>query len=667
MIQPDPAAVRDAATPVPTGPTELSGFAAFPGLEDVAGTLAELDAAVERACETQENTVLLQARKLRRTLRAFEPSVTFIGQVKAGKTTLVNAMAGWPDLLPSDVNPWTSVVTALHLEAAQATPRRRAAFRFFDTESWDNLVRSGGRVGEIANRAGAAEDREKVRAQLEKMREKSKARLGARFELLLGQVHDYDAFDPDLIQRYVALGDAFWNDPDSATSQARYADITQAADLWFDTLQVPMRLCLRDTPGANDTFLIREQITLDAMAQSRCCVVVLSAAQALSSVDLGLIRLMSAMESRDVVVFVNRIDELADPARQVPEIERSIRDTLKAHQCAEDVQVLFGSGHWAHQALAGRIADLGGHSADALVGWAEAQLEPAMMQRPPVEIIWHLSGIPALGQAVAGRIAAGPVAELAAATRAALTNLAPLRQGAVPGATSVGTSAATCRLSRDAVAQKVHALKARTSESLEKTAAGLRKSMNDRCESARAAFLDRATQALVTHLEAYGEGEVWTYNPAGLRVLLRSGYSVFVRAVDKAGTQHLETAATEMAALYQEVFDLPGAGPSFEVPPLPKAPTPVRLGQTIALDLQGSWWTRFWRRRRGYDAMARDFATLIHEETLPVADALQETCVEPCLAQMSDTVFAFLDSQTEILMALACPAPPDDTVEETDA
>ena len=48
-----------------------------------------------------------------------------------------------------------------------------------------------------------------------------------------------------------------------------------------------MPLCIRDTPGVNDTFMIREQITIRAIRESRICVVVLAAHQALSSVDLG--------------------------------------------------------------------------------------------------------------------------------------------------------------------------------------------------------------------------------------------------------------------------------------------------------------------------------------------------------------------------------------------
>ncbi len=71
-----------------------------------------------------------------------------------------------------------------------------------------------------------------------------------------------------------------------------------------------MPLCIRDTPGVNDTFMIREQITIRAIRESRLCVVVLAAHQALSSVDLALIRMIANVKSREVIIVVNRIDEI---------------------------------------------------------------------------------------------------------------------------------------------------------------------------------------------------------------------------------------------------------------------------------------------------------------------------------------------------------------------
>ena len=93
--------------------------------------------------------------------------------------------------------------------------------------------------------------------------------------------------------------------------------------------------------------MMREQITVQAVRDSRLCVLVLSANQALSSVDMGLIRLISNLKSRNIVIYVNRIDELTAPAEQIPEIEKSIRQTLKDKQGPDDVEIVFGSAYWA--------------------------------------------------------------------------------------------------------------------------------------------------------------------------------------------------------------------------------------------------------------------------------------------------------------------------------
>ena len=264
--------------------------------------------------------------RLQQDLAAFEPAITILGQVKSGKTTLVNALAGWSDLLPSDVNPWTSVVTALHLMPG---PHRRevgAKFQLMKEDEWDRLLSKGGRLGELAQRADSDGEMEKIRQQIEAMREKSRKRLGKKFEMLLGQEHDYGYFDRNLLERYICLGDDFLSDEASEdTKQGWFADITRSADLYLHCRSIPFQMCIRDTPGVNDTFLMREQVTIGAVRDSRVCVVVLSAHQALTSTDMGLIRLISNLKSRDVIIFVNRVDELPDPAAQVAEIEASIR------------------------------------------------------------------------------------------------------------------------------------------------------------------------------------------------------------------------------------------------------------------------------------------------------------------------------------------------------
>ncbi|MEC7256312.1 MAG: dynamin family protein, partial [Pseudomonadota bacterium] len=515
-----------------------------------------------------------RAEQLRRQLDAIEPGVTMIGQIKAGKTMLINAMAGWPGLLPSDVNPWTSVVTSLHLAPRPLPNGPRARFRFFDRGEWDHLVAGGGRIGELAGRAGAEDELEKIRRQVARMREKSAARLGDRFELLLGQEHSYDHFDPDLIERYVCLGDDFGEQSDD---QGRFADITKSADLRLHCPSFPMPFCIRDTPGVNDTFMVREQITIGAIRQSRICVVVLSAHQALSSTDLALIRMISNVKSRELIIFVNRIDELADPVQQVPQIENSIRDTLQRAQNAEPPQILFGSALWANFALSGAMAKLPRASAEALYAWAESGRFRIPAGETPQNILWDLSGVPALYEAIGTRASEGTLAESVDRIATAATNLA---NGIEISERLIAAPAADWPVrvaDPQAVMQNCDAIVARHTQAAETRATELTQAFSDRIDRALATFLDRATAALVAHLDTNGDQQVWTYDPAGLRALLASACTSFGAAMTRAQAEVMNAAAADLAQLTRQALSLPDGLYDITPPPAPRVPPPVSL------------------------------------------------------------------------------------------
>ena len=96
----------------------------FQTLDSLRGAVTEQAASADPAMSKKLST-------LAKKIDSFEASVTLVGQVKAGKTAMVNVLSGNVGLLPSDVNPWTSVVTTLHLNTAR--PRNvRAEFAFFD-------------------------------------------------------------------------------------------------------------------------------------------------------------------------------------------------------------------------------------------------------------------------------------------------------------------------------------------------------------------------------------------------------------------------------------------------------------------------------------------------------------------------------------------------------
>ena len=97
---------------------------------------------------------------------------------------------------------------------------------------------------------------------------------------------------------------------------------------------------------------------------------------------------------------------------------------------------------------------------------------------------------------------------------------------------------------------------------------------------------------------------------------------------------------------------------SIEPPAVPRIPSPVLLGQTIALDLKGTWWTRWWHKRRGYTSFATDFADMIQAETEPIVEGLKNEHAASIRDTVRDALQSFLDEQRGILAKyIRCVAP----------
>ena len=369
--------------------------------------------------------------------------------------------------------------------------------------------------------------------------------------------------------------------------------------------------------------------------------------------------MISNVEARDVIIFVNRIDELADPAREVPEIRASIVETLRRHGGPTGAEIIFGCGVWAGQALAGGIEEMAKDSATALLNWAEENTDEEHPFDSLEGLVWNLSGMQALGQAVTARIAAGAGAQMLQEIEVEIDNLDQSLCAADAVTAQLHRSGDTCLLEPDDLLRALDELEYNARSRL---IAGLlehQRGLADRIENSRQTFVSRATAAVVEHLETCGDLDVWTYDPCGLRVLLRSSFQRYVRAVTRHGEDSMSTAAADVGALYRQAFDLGGASPSFEPPALPQPDPPVVLGQTIALDLRSSWWTRFWRRRKGYQACADDFARLIREETQPILNTLMSDNAQRFEAAMIAVLAEFLSANRRIILDMADVEEPD--------
>jgi GTPase SAR1 family protein len=299
-------------------------------------------------------TLTKRAAAIRARVKNSSIRLGVIGQVKAGKSSVINSLTRRAGLLPSDVNPWTTVVTRLHF-GNPSGKTSGAVFRFFNDAEWDRLANRGGRLGELTE--GLLEDykREKLSEQVVAMRARAEERLGAKFNSLLGKAHRFDTVTADLLAHYVAAGD----DPDADDPNptvGRYADITHSAEIFFPQTPFGYPLTLIDTPGVNDPLLIREEITQQSIENCDHFIVVLSAHQTLNRSDMRLIRLLKALNRDRFVVFVNRLDEIGDPAGEFDKLHDKLVDHLKRELDGKEVSVVLGSAAWADFALTGNEA-----------------------------------------------------------------------------------------------------------------------------------------------------------------------------------------------------------------------------------------------------------------------------------------------------------------------
>ncbi len=617
-------------------------------LSEMTEAMTSLTTQIDQLTEVADARSSARLAALKTKMENFTASVTMVGQVKAGKSSIVNILAGRPNLLPSDVNPWTSVVTTLNINT-RTEGDTRSKFTFFEQEEWDNLMVGGGRLGELANRAGADDEMDDIRRQIGEMKAKSEERLGKHFDLILGQSHQYDYFDDELIQRYVCLGDE--DDPDIDPKTGRFADVTKSAELFMDIPQYPISLKLCDTPGVNDTFMVREQITLRSLRGSEVCVVVLAASQALTTMDMALMRIIAQFENRQIILFVNRIDELSDPVNQVPEIRDRIQDTLKQNNIDANTSVVFGSALWAEAALTGNPDILTEESREALntfylaAGFGD--------QAASLDKIWALSGLPDLLLAMNERIAEGAGTRLLDRVRHRARNIASQIRATAVAKTLSNSDGIVRDLDGASSEEAIAKVSAEYEKKASELTTKLRDKVLERLASAEANFVKRATDSLISHLEQNGEQGTWQYDPAGLRTLQKAAYFSFARSMRKDAGALYSAAAADVEALYQKLLGNHLGEFNIEAPIVPRVPPPLGIGRTIALDLQSTWWRRWWQRRKGFEAYAADYTRLIASEANSITKDIEENQIAAVLENVRAALTDFIAEQKDTLLSIS--------------
>ncbi len=341
--------------------------------------------------------------------------ISVVGQVKAGKSSLINVLTGQPDLLPTEVNPWTAVITNLQFGHPDK-PHSGGAFQLFSEEEWQRMIEGDSKTRAMAEALLPGFDSETLKRQVQEMQDSAKQRLGALYRHLLGKKHSFSTITPEILERYVSAGHQA-SDSGEVENAGRFSGITKSAEVYLEAAPFALPVTLSDTPGINDPFLVRDEITTSSFRETDIYVVALSIHQALSAADMALLRMLSRHSGKHIIVFVNRIDEADSPAEDVPAVMAALQARLGAELQVDNITLIEGSAHWGALALFGSDEEV----TAALNAPGGAGYCPK--SGPARERLYHGAGFPALAEALSAAIESGPVsrdlAEIATEARAA--------------------------------------------------------------------------------------------------------------------------------------------------------------------------------------------------------------------------------------------------------
>ncbi len=306
---------------------------------------------------------------------------------------------------------------------------------------------------------------------------------------------------------------------------------------------------------------------------------------------------------------------------------------------------------WAEAALTGDMGAMPADSLDVLEGYLGHFPDAGTLSVE--EAVWQASGIPALLTALGERISQGSALHAVDRIRRRAQNLTNETRAVLAAQTPGATAGGSADLGGLCPIEVVKDIAIDRGKALGALCDQLHNDLLARMERAQDDFVKRATDSLVNYCEQYGEQGTWTYDPAGLRVLHRSAYASFARQLKSQAGQLLSEAVAEVETVYRAVLGDQLENFHLEAPALPQVPAPVSLGKTLALDLHGNWWRRWWQKRRGFDASASEYAHLIRAETQSIIMDLIQSQVPEVLEECRSAYNEFMHEQIEIIGKLS--------------
>ena len=557
-----------------------------------------------------------------------------IGQVKAGKSSLINGLMCEPGLLPTDVNPWTTAVTRLHFGRADAPVNVAAEFTFFEPNEWEQLAKGGGQVRELTQSLVPGFKVELLHKHVDDMRRRSELRLGPALDSLLGRKHVFSLLSAEVLERYICA-----SLPDNATDEKGvYSDVIKTADLYFGRSDFGFPTTIIDTPGTNDPYLVRDELARRTLESAHVHIVVLTPQQALSPADVALLRILRGLNRDRIVVFLNRIDQLGDITRDVAAIVQHVREGLRRELPGSDFPVVAGSASWADTALRGPEADVerawskakayAQHVAQqAVSSVAGGAVKDDKEQR---QSLFLCSGLPALFDILARLTLDSHTSHVLRRVSRSFCDLARVGENAARHELAILEGEG--KSGGEQGDEELRAVDAEVKAILAVLQERGTLLINDHCariaealQGARRSFSDAECEKLRKAMaEGHDGGRVWSCDLTLLRQQLEEALVGAYRAAE----QEMGKLETEVLSQLQQVLQrynprwakLAADGGEPSSIELPTIGTP-----SIVLELDEPWWKRWWRRGRTSERRAAALDRLIENEFSAIAGTFVQT------------------------------------------
>lgn len=235
------------------------------------------------------------------------------GQIKAGKSTLLNALIFGSDILPSDDTPYTAKIT----EIRYGNDKKLKAI-FYTKDEWQELKNE---ITEI--------DDKKVNYFKNFIEPDIKNSSYIKF---LNQTKEDDISN---LKEYVAKGGV-------------YTPFVKSVEIYYPA-EILKSLVVVDTPGTNDPNIFRSKITLDWIKRCDAAIYATYAGRAFDESDIKFINeYLLSLENSKRIVAINKIDVLRnfDEAKELLENNKK-NETYQKTVFNEASSFVFTAGLYA--------------------------------------------------------------------------------------------------------------------------------------------------------------------------------------------------------------------------------------------------------------------------------------------------------------------------------